>query len=487
MDVSPPICIDCDESWVNFKLSHLSTSMYGYQTSMLNTLHHSIVCDMNSTVIINPTEFFKPCVEISTLEWSIVISIIYVGGLCGNFIPNFVSKYLSPVVIIWFANFPAIVGVLLISVFSNVWCFIVGRFLMGFTAGFVWNIIPIHFSDIAPAHLRGSFGVSLTLGHYLCMLLAQSLGIVLSFHPGWRVLIALSLGFSVVQMVCLIFVQNSPRWLIQHKQNEKAERSLVKLRQGTVEEEFKGIENEITRSKHQMHSFSLLQRLSNPIVITNMILMISLFFLRAFTGSNIVQQYSTDIFIAVGLTIPALATALTGLCNIVAVVVSLFIVDRVGRRRLMIIGVIGQSISFGLLALSYMMTYKFKWLSWFSLLGVLGYILSFSLAFGPLVPLLQTELFPADLESLGVTISTFVDWGSAALSTFLYPSVASLLQDYVYIPFFILNLIALMVVFFLPETKSKSLEQLQHSYALKTDPDQADLPADLQPDITLEK
>ena len=87
---------------------------------------------------------------------------------------------------------------------------------------------------------------------------------------------------------------------------------------------------------------------------------------------------------------------------------------------------------------------------------------------GPIVPLLSTELFPSDLQYFGVTVSTFVDWGSAALSTFIYPTLANLLKDYVFIPFFVLNLILLIgIILFLPETKSKSLEELQESYALQ--------------------
>lgn len=443
------------------------TLLYGYQTSMLNSLHHSIT-PCNNTTIIEELSFFKPCVQMNDLEWSVVISIIYVGGLCGNFIPNFATKYVSPVILLWIGNFPAMIGVVMITFLSNIWAFIIGRFLMGFTAGFTWNLVPIYFSDIAPAHLRGSFGVSATLCHYLATLFSQFLGIFLAFHPGWRILIGLSISLSLLQMILLPLVKNSPRWLIQQNQIEKAKETLQIIRQENVDEEFTRIEAEIKKSQQGTKDISFTKRITNPKVIKNMALMIFMFFMRSFTGSNIVAQYSTDIFMKVGLTIPSIATALTGLSNIVAVIVSLIIVDKFGRRKLMIIGVIGQSVSFGILALSYILTSKLPWISWFSLIGVLGYILSFALAMGPLVPLLQTELFPADLESIGVTASTFVDWSSCALSTFLYPSLANLLKDYVFIPFFLLNLICLVgIVLFLPETKSKSLEELQSSFALQ--------------------
>lgn len=267
-------------------------------------------------------------------------------------------------------------------------------------------------------------------------------------------------------MCFLPLISNSPRWLIHQSKIEKAKKSLERIRQENVDEEFSNIEAEIKRSEEGVKTVSLRKRITNPKVIKNLLLMIFLFFLRSFSGSNIVAQYSTDIFIKVGLTMPSIATALTGLCNIIAVVISFVIIDKFGRRKLLIIGVIGQSISFGILALSYILTSKIPWISWFSVLGVLGYILSFSFGMGPIIPLIQTELFPADLESIGVTASTFVDWSSCALSTFLYPSLADLLQDYVFIPFFVLNVILLIgIVLFLPETKSKSLEELQNSYS----------------------
>lgn len=119
---------------------------------MLNSLHYSITPCTNTTII-DEYGFFKPCVDINDFEWSVVISIIYVGGLCGNFLPNFTSKYISPIIVLWVGNLPSIIGVLLIFFFSSKWAFIIGRFLMGFTAGLTWNI--------------GNFKDKLTLSTYL--------------------------------------------------------------------------------------------------------------------------------------------------------------------------------------------------------------------------------------------------------------------------------------------------------------------------------
>lgn len=440
---------------------------------MLNSLHDTItVCSNDSIVEIlqNDEGFFKSCVPMDDFQWSIVISMIYVGGLCGNFIPDILKNYFSQSVIVWFGNIPGLIGIVIMSLFSSVWTFVIGRFLMGLTAGITWNIVPIYFSHIAPANLRGGFGVTLMLSHYISTLTAQFLGIFLGFHPGWRILIGLSALIAFVQLISIPFVVISPRWLLSQGKTEKARVHLSKLRNHDPtawETEFENIGAEIKRSEASRHEFSLMKRLyANPKVIKNCVLMTFLFTMRSFAGSNIVAQYSTDIFQDVGIFIPAIATALTGICNLVAVIIALFIVDKLGRRKLMIAGSIGQTFSFGLLALSYILTSRLPWISWFALVGVLGFIFSFAMAMGPIVPMIQTELFPADLQSFGVTLSTFVDWGSAALITFLYPSMATLLKDYVFVPFFLINVINLVgVAIFLPETKSRTLEELQHSYS----------------------
>jgi sugar porter (SP) family MFS transporter len=455
---------------------NIGALLYGYQATMLNSIHEVIVNCPNITLssghpfIPDGQNFFQPCIPMTDFEWSMVVSIIYIGGLFGNFVPDVAVRYVSPLTIIWWGTIPSLVGTIFMSLFSNVYLFILARFLMGVSGGVWWNIGPIYLSDIAPATLRGTIGVSPTLSQFLCMLYAQVLGIFLGFHPGWRILVGMSFILGLLQLILIPFVQNSPRWLIKRQYSEQAIQSLEKLRHGKVHEEFSRIEKEMIKSEKGIKKISFQKRLCYPKVVKNLALISFIYGIAPFTGANIVSQYSTDIFNSVGFTEATTATALVGVCTILAVTVSLFVVDKFGRRKILIGGLIGQSISFGTLALAYVLTKYVSWAAWFSLIGVFGYILSNAFALGPLVPLLVTELFPQDLEQFAVTTTTTIDWGSCALATFLFPLMSAVMGDYVFVPLFICNVICLVVIiFFLPETKSKSLEELQASFGYHQD------------------
>jgi MFS family permease len=316
--------------------------------------------------------------------------------------------------------------------------------------------------------LRGLFGETTSLGMNIFVLVSQVLGIFMSYHPGWRILISFGFLISMVQLILLPFVQTSPRWLIHHHRDEAGHKALNKLRGKESLDEYDRIRISIAKAERSAKKVSFWKRLGSLKFLKNLTLMTFLYLMQPFTGANIVGQYSTDIFNATGMNIASVATAITGVCNILAGLFSLLIVDHVGRRKLLVFGLLGQTISFGVLSAAYILTKYASWISWFSLVGVLGYLIFYAFALGSLISLLLTELFPEDLEQFGVTFTSSINWLGCGVSTFIFPLLVQWLGEYVFLPFFVLNLLTfIVIVIFVPETGSRSLEDLQASFGLQ--------------------
>lgn len=188
----------------------------------------------------NRTEsFFQPCLGVSDDEWSVIVGSYFLGGFIGTSTTQLVERFIQPLHYLWGLNFVILSGIFLMSSFSNFIPFAIGRFLVGFAAGISWNIVPIYSSDTAHKTYRGSFGVIISLISVLSVITSQVLGVVFSFHPGWRIYISLATITCIIQIISLPFVKRSPRLLIIAQKFEEAEKSLFALRGTSSHEDLK--------------------------------------------------------------------------------------------------------------------------------------------------------------------------------------------------------------------------------------------------------
>jgi sugar porter (SP) family MFS transporter len=456
----------------------IASFQFGYATGVINSPANFVMCGNTTApenqtevlhpVPIEPTEpgFFKECIAISDGGWGFVVAMFTVGGLIGGLSGGVIADIIGRRNLTWVNNLFFLIGYLLMSIFSNVYVLCVGRFFIGLGAGIASSVVPMYLSEISPIKLRGAIGVLPQLGIVIGILVSQLLSIPLSARPWqWRLLFGIFGVLPILQMALLPLCPESPKWFLSKRANAvAAENALRRLRRGDVSEEMEQEKKAQLGGRSDKVTFlqkckALFRReLWRPLIVG-----VGLQMCQQLSGVNVVFAFSTNIFETAGLAkYAALCTVLVGLVNVIATIVVIPLMDRLGRRTLLIIGEIGCAIFFGVLALSFILQhYQPQVFGIISVICVVGFVISFAIALGPIPWLIISEIFPSDVRPLAVSIATTVNWtcNFVILLTFNYMKAG--LKQYTFLPY--TGVIVISIVFtvtLVMETKGKTVEQI---------------------------
>lgn len=434
---------------------------YGFNLSVTNTPQHAISNDGHIEGCESPN-FYKPCIPMSKIEYTIFASIFLFGALFSSLIAGVVSDSLGRKSSLMITNIFFISGAVLISLFSNKYFLFAGRLINGIGVGFSSVIIPAYLSEISPSHLRGAFGSV----HQLMLIVGISsssiLAIFLSFRPGWRILFAVPpLVFSTLQLIILPFCPDSPRWMASKGWIESATQTLTSLRGCEVQEEVDGLMGPSTEP------FSIketLKKIFRVQMIKPVLIALCLHVSQQFSGINVVIFYSTKVFRESGVSNPALASGITGIDFFIATIVALLIVEKLGRKKLLLMSLITCALSYtGLAVCNILIANNIAktYMSYLAIVFVLIYIAGYSIGLGPIPWVMLSEIFPYNVKGLFYGIITAINWTCKLFITFTFPLSNSLIKEYSFFPYAIYLYFAVVVsIFLVPETKGKSIEQL---------------------------
>lgn len=338
------------------------------------------------------------------------------------------------------------------------------RFLGGLGVGASSVVAPMFISEIAPAKSRGRlvaafqfnivFGILLVyLSNYL---LANMMG-----GDAWRWMLGVLAIPAVLFVVLLYFVPESPRWLMVHKQDYKRAREILTVSDPEgVEAAIAAIHHdvEVDRKKATLQDF-LSKRFSVPII---MAVLIAVF--NQLSGINAIIYFAPRVFELAGLGKDAafLQSAGVGLANLVFTMLGLYLIDRIGRKKLMLIGSIGYILSLGAVAAAF----------YFQFLGgmvvpvlIFIFIGSHAIGQGAVIWVFISEIFPNQVRSYGQSLGSSVHWIMAAIITSAFPFFANdpaIGPAKIFLFFMVMMVLQLLwVIFKMPETKGVSLEELQ--------------------------
>jgi sugar porter (SP) family MFS transporter len=348
------------------------------------------------------------------------------------------------------------------AVTSHYIVFIIYRIIAGIAVGAASMMAPIYIAEISPPKHRGKL-VSLNL---FAIFLGQSAAFFSNFFlrdvggdNNWRWMLGVMAVPSFLLFVSLLFVPESPRWLVEKNQISLAMGILTRIN-GAMEanREFEEIQQTLKTSKGKL--FELL----NPGTFRILIVGILLAVFQQVTGINVVMYYAPAIFKSAGFGNDSalLQTALMGMVNLTFAVVSMFFVDKVGRKPLMVIGSIGMSIAMTLLALTFITGHE---KGYFVLVCIMGYLAAFGFSLGPVVWVLISEIFPNRLRSYAVAITTFMLWGANFAVSLTFPYLLNNLKGWSFVIYGSMCVLCLLFVLkFLEETKGKSLEEIEMDF-----------------------
>ena len=351
---------------------------------------------------------------------------------------------------------------------------VIFRIIGGLGIGIASMNAPMYIAEIAPSSIRGKmvtyYQLAIVIGFFSVFLVTYFIGNNLtqteSIQFGWRRMFWSELIPSTLFLVLLFFVPRSPRWLCLKGKNEEAIAVLNKLQDAeNAQADYK----EIQASLHNENDTDSKVSYFSKIIIGIIIIGTTISVLQQFTGINAVLYYGADIFekaLGFGQEDVLLQQILLAFINVVFTFFAMFTVDKFGRKPLIYIGCTGMIIGFLLLGV----TLQQQNVGILSLLGILIFIASFSLSMGPVVWVLLSEMFPNKIRSVAMSIAVAAQWAANYVVSQSFPMVVgSETNNNAFwngsLPYFIfIVFIAIIIIVtykFVPETKGKSLEQLE--------------------------
>ncbi|XP_064610529.1 solute carrier family 2, facilitated glucose transporter member 1-like [Liolophura sinensis] len=347
---------------------------------------------------------------------------------------------------------------------------IVGRFIIGLSAGVNTAIAPLYLAEIAPTAFRGLTGtfnqLSITTGVLVSELIGQSFA--LGTEKLWPALLGFSIVPVIFQLIVLPFCPETPRFLILNKGlDEEARTALTWLRgSSNVTDEVEEMRREREEASRQ-EKFSVRNLLVDPFLRHALIISLVMQLSQQFSGINAVIYYSTDIFEGANLSeaVSKYATLGTGVINVLMTLISALIVDRAGRRTLHLIGLGGMFVFTTVLSLALIFKDSVSWFSYLSIVSITFYIIFFATGPGSIPWFIVAELFAQGPRPAAVSLSVLVNWFANFTVGLGFPEVKDAIGPYTFIIFAVLLALFWLFTFFrVPETKGRTIEEIQNLF-----------------------
>src|SRR5436853_6532188 len=342
--------------------------------------------------------FIKREFGLTTVAEEIVVSGVLLGATLGAIVGGKAAVLFGRgrVLLVTAAIFG--IGALASAMAPSPSVLIVSRVVLGLAIGLASTNVPVYLSEVAPPHARGwvvsLFQLAVTVGIVVAYLTDYAFAGV----EGWRWMLGLAVTPALVFGTGMFFLPETPRWLIRGGHHEVAHRVLVRIRDlGDVNVEIEEIKASLAQQTEGGHWTDLLRRQVRPALVVGLGLAV----FQQITGINTVIYYAPKILQTAGLNSASgaiLATVGVGVVNVGMTILAMFLVDRAGRRPLLLVGIAGMIITLGVLGLSF--RYPSGQLAWIAVICLMGYVASFAISLGPISWLVISEIYPLKIRGV---------------------------------------------------------------------------------------
>ncbi|WOL04882.1 sugar carrier protein C-like [Canna indica] len=398
-------------------------------------------------------------------------SSLYLAALIASFFASVVTRMFGRKWSMLGGGLTFLVGSALNGAAENVLMLILGRILLGIGVGFANQSVPLYLSEMAPARLRGmlniGFQLMITIGIFAASLINYGTSKIKGGW-GWRVSLALAAVPAAIIAVGALFLPDTPNSLIERGHPEDAKQMLRRIR-GTddVHEEYNDLIAASEESKKVKHPWAnIVKRKYRP----QLTMTILIPFFQQLTGINVIMFYAPVLFKTIGFEDDAslMSAVITGLVNLFATFVSIFTVDKLGRRKLFLQGgfqmFLCQIVVGTLIAVKFGTTgegHVSKGYAAFVVLFICIYVAGFAWSWGPLGWLVPSEIFPLEIRSAGQSINVSVNMFFTFVVAQAFLSMLCHMKFGIF--YFFGGWVVIMTIFvalFLPETKNIPIEEM---------------------------
>ncbi len=404
--------------------------------------------------------------DLSTTEESIATSSVLIGAILGAILGGYSADRLGRKRSIIGGSVLFIVGTLVVIASQGLPVFVVGRILIGIAIGLASFIVPMYISELAPERIRGSLVSLNQLFVTLGILVSYGVDSFFSATGAWRLMFACGLVAGFILLIGMSLMPFSPRWLILKHKLDKARQVLQKIRGTTnVQSEISEIQKTVKTENKGLGQFKS-SYLKYPLIVG-----LGLAIFQQITGVNTIIYYAPTIFQFAGLSSDTAAIAATtgvGAANLIVTAVALVLVDRVGRRPLLLVGIAGMTISLVVLGAGFVFAGSGSGsaVGAITAISLIAYISFFAIGLGPVFWLLISEIFPLQARGTAMSIATVANWGANFLITLMFLGLVDVLGQSG--TFWLFAAIGIVAFFFtlrlVPETKGLTLEQIEDHF-----------------------
>ena len=348
------------------------------------------------------------------------------------------------------------------------------RFLLGISVGTASFVAPLYISEVSPPKVRGGLVSFNQLAITSGILIAYIVNFLLKdVTNNWRWMLGLAALPGAALAIGMLSVPHTPRWLVQRQRQDEARDVLDRLRDSDPDADIDDELDTITEASKE-EGASRVRDLLAPKIRRLMTIGLGLALFQQFVCINTVIYYAPTILADTGLTNSSsiTQTVFVGITNVVFTIVAVLLLDRVGRRKLLLTGTVGTVLSLLLLGVYFSSATLQHQAGYLALVALLIYIASFAVGLGPVFWLMISEIFPVGIRSKAMSVSTLANWAANFLVAATFLTLGSLITRQG--TFFLYAGIAVVAfAFFLakvPETKDRSLEQVQDTLFTSDEP-----------------
>ncbi len=427
-------------------IAALAGLLFGYDTGVIS-----------GAILFIKDQFQLSSGAVQNVVGAVLLGAMFGAALSGALADRFGRKRVLLVTALLFAA-----GAIGAALAPTIPAIIAFRVMIGVAIGVASYTAPLYISEISPPDMRGAL-VSLNQLMITCGIVVSYL-VDLALTLGgneWRWMFGLGALPAIILVIGMLVLSESPRWLVSRNRIDEARASLGKIMSAQkVEEEINDIQKSFTIKTGSW------KNVMEPWVRPALVVGIALAFFQQVTGINTIIYYAPTIFEFAGFgshKVSILATVGVGTVNVLMTIVAIWFLDRLGRKPLLYIGLVGMALSLGLLGLAFYLPGMMGALKMLTVLCVIFYIASFAISLGPIFWLIIAEIYPLKVRGRAMSLATLSNWlfNMIVASTFL--TLTEKLGKAGAFWFYAVVCVAAIIFcyFYVPETKGRTLENIE--------------------------